>query len=248
MLTCISRSMNDKLYEMMLSLCPREWKFIKISGASADSYLDYIFNTKFDTKWILNLDEDCFIINHENIYKLISFMEKNDYDYCGFQDGGELIVRIHNPLVANPFFNLFNVEKIYQMKKDYYPKKYSPAVLAEKYSHYIRFKRFKYVFDDYEPFYTQFFWLLDLGLKPYFFQAEEYLKEKYHIFFPIYLGKPYYCTPTIIYDNEGEEIAIHSWHSRYYKYPNIKKSINNCYKYAYDKSLLYKKEKKIVSI
>lgn len=232
MLTCVTRSMNDELYEMMLSLCPDDWQFVKVKGSSAHSYLDFIFSNKFDTKWVLNLDEDCFLINKESVTNMIKFMEDNNYDYCGVQDGGSIPVRIHNPLVSNPFFNLFNTEKIYELKKDYYDKKYDVNKIKEKYSSHIRFTDVKYEFDMYEPFYNHFFWLLENDLKPYFMEAGEFSQEKYFVIAPILRIIPYYNSPTMIYDHEGKEIALHTWHSRYINYPNIRKRIMNCYEYA----------------
>jgi hypothetical protein len=240
--------MNDELYNMMLSLCPAEWKFIKVRGASADGFLDYVFNTKFDTKWVLNLDEDCFLINYESIYKLIDFMENNDYDYCGIQDGGEIPVRIHHPLVSNPFFNLFNMEKIYSLDKNYYYKKYAPDEIAKKYSNLIRFNNGKLKYDFYEEFYKHFFWLLESGMKPYFIEAKEFRQERYFVIAPLFRTIPYYNCPTLLLDNDGIETAIHTWHSRYYHYPNIKNAINNCYRYAREKSMIFKKDVTVIKL
>jgi hypothetical protein len=240
--------MDDGLYEKMLSLCPTDWKFIRILDSSAVGYLDYIFNTKFDTKWVLNLDEDCFLINHEAVNRMIEYMEKNDYDYSGIQDGGTIRVRIHNPLVSNPFFNLFNVEKIYPLKKDYYEKKYNVEEIRQKYSGFIKFNKTKIEWDLYERFYYHFFWLLDNGMKPLFLDADEFNAEKYFVIAPILRIKPYYNSPTILFSHEGEELALHTWHSRYYYYPNIKKRINNCYKYALDRSSLHKKNVETIKL
>lgn len=238
--------MSDELYEMMLSLCPDDWKFIRILNSSAHGYLDYIFNTKFETKWVLNLDEDCFLINEKSVEKLIDFMETGGYDYCGVQDGGSIPVRIHNPLVSNPFFNLFNVEKIYSLNKDYYEKKYDTADISRKYSSFIRFTHSNYKFDMYEPFYNHFFWLLENGLMPYFMDAGEFSREKYFVIAPILRIVPYYNSPTMIYDHVGNEIALHTWHSRFINYPNIRRRIMNCYSYARRKSI--EREKKVENL
>jgi hypothetical protein len=239
--------MNDELYEMMLSLCPENWKFFKVKGSSAQSYLDFIFSYNFETKWVLNLDEDCFLINKESVSKLIGFMEDNNYDYCGVQDGGSIPVRIHNPLVSNPFFNLFNVEKINKLQRDYYSKKYDVNVIKSKYSSLVRFKHIKYDYDMYEPFYIHFFWLLENGLTPYFLEAQEFSREKYFVFAPVLRIVPYFNSPTMIYDHEGMEIALHTWHSRFINYPNIRKRIMNCYNYARNSSNITSKNVIIIN-
>ncbi|MBM2816407.1 MAG: hypothetical protein HW421_3169 [Ignavibacteria bacterium] len=240
MLTCVTRSMNNKLYDMMISLCPAEWKFVKVLNSSAFDYLDYIFTAKFETKWVLNLDEDCFLIDYRRIYDLIRFMENNDYDYCGVQDGGSIPVRIHNPLVSNPFFNLFNIEIISKLEKNYYNKKYPVEEIKQKYSDRIRYLHTEYKYDDFEPFYNEFFWLLEQGLNPYFNNATEFVQEKYLVIAPLFITIPYFNCPTMINDHENREIAIHTWHSRYINYPNIKKAIHNCYDYCFKNSNIEK--------
>jgi hypothetical protein len=246
MLTCITRSINDELYNRMLSLCPDDWEFIRIKNSSATAYMDYIFRTKFENKWVLNLDEDCFLIDYRRIYGLIEFMEKQDFDYCGIQDGGGIPVRIHHPLVSNPFFNLFNVEKINKLDQNYYQKKYSPKEIAEKYKHFIRFNKSAFKYDFYEGFYSHFFWLLENGLKPFFNEAREFSRERYFVVAPLFRIVPYYNCPSLLFDHLGKEIALHTWHSRYMNYPNIRKAILNCYYYALEQS--EQLNKKIINI
>lgn len=229
--------MNIKLYEKMLLLSNPEWEFIRVINSTAFDYLDFIFSYKFDAKWVLNLDEDCFLTDYLKINDLISFLEKNKFDYCGVQDGGSIPVRIHNPLVSNPFFNLFNVEKINKLEKKYNENKnYDLDYLKNKYQQIIRFKHSEFKYDYYEKFYSQFFWLLEEGLIPYFNNATPFDKEKYFVIAPIGRIIPYYNSPTLIYDSNEEELAIHTWHSRFYHYPNIKRAINNCFEYAKSKN------------
>lgn len=240
--------MNDELYNMMLSLCPNEWKFIRILDSSAHGYLDYIFSTQFETKWVLNLDEDCFLIDYKNIASLIEFMEENNYDYCGVQDGGSISVRIHNPLVSNPFFNLFNVEKINKLEKNYFDTQYAMDDLIKKYSSFVRFTDKKYEYDLYEKFYYQFFWLLENGMRPYFLEAKEFSQERYFVYTPLFRIIPYHNNPTMICSHTGEEMALHTWHSRYINHRNIRKHIVNCYNYALVKSFEKNKDIEIVNL
>lgn len=242
--------MNDELFNMMLSLCPPDWKYIRVMESGADSYLDFLIDEEYDTKWVFNLDEDCFLINHQAVENLVSYLQSNDYDYCGIQDGGSIPVRIHNPLVSNPFFNLFNTEKINHVEKDYYDREYNPAEIAEKYSHFIKHKNGRYEFDLFEPFYRQFFWLLENGFKPFFMNARPFDEEKYLVIAPLLRVIPYYNSPTMLLDHNNEELALHTWHSRFYNYPNIKKRIKNCYNYAKTRSRVKdgKKDVKIVKL
>lgn len=236
-IVCITRSMNLDLYEMMLDLCDPNWEFIRIVNSTSYDFIDFILSNKIGAKWVLNLDEDCYLTDYKKIYSLIKYLEVNDYDYCGVQDGGSIPVRIHNPLVCNPFFNLFNLENISNNERVYKPKSdYDLFKIKEKYSKYIRFNHSKFQYDFYEPFYTQFFWLLESGFKPYFNNASAFDKEKYLVIAPIGRIIPYYNSPTLILDENNDELAIHTWHSRYYNFPNIKKAINNCYKYAKSKN------------
>jgi len=221
--------MNDELYQMMLSLCPPDWRFIKIEESSATGYLDYLFNTDFSTRWILNLDEDCFLTDYQNIHDLLEFMEKGDYGYCGVQDGGSIPVRIHNPLVSNPFLNLFDSKKILSLQRDYDEKNYSVDKIREKHQDKIRFLETEYKFDMYEEFYKHFFWLLENNLLPYFLKAEEYHKEKYFVISPLFRIIPYFNSPTLVKDHLDRNLAIHTWHSRFINFKNIRKRIINCY-------------------
>jgi hypothetical protein len=232
MLTCVTRSMNDELYEMMLSLCPNHWRFVRVLNSTATGYLDYLFTAEFGTKWVLNLDEDCFLFDPNEVIKLLKFMESDNYDYCGVQDGGSISVRVHNPLTTNPFFNLFNSEKILPLEKNYYSKRYELGSITEKYQQHIRFKEKDYKFDFYEPFYSHFFWLLENGLTPYFLDAEDFSQEKYFVIAPLLRIIPYYNSPTLVRNHDGNAIALHTWHSRFMNYPNIRRRIMNCYKLA----------------
>lgn len=252
MLKCYTRSMSDELYNMMLSLCPGDWEFIRVKNSSALGYLEYIVsdinqsdNSSQANKWILNLDEDCFLINYKQIYSLIEFLEKNNFDYTGIQDGGVIPVRIHNPLVVNPFFNLFNAEKLNLIKSNYKRNVYDVEEIKNKYQHYVKYQKTELKYDCYEPFYNFFFWLLESGLVPFFHNAEQYDKEKYLVIAPVLRIIPYYNSPSIIFDHLNNEIGVHTWHSRYINYPNIKKRIKNCYQLAKSRSSLKNENKNV---
>ena len=65
-----------------------------------------------DYKWLINIDEDAFILNKHNIDTLIDYMDDNDIVYCGIPDGGSGRLRYGNPLVMNACFNIFNIDLI----------------------------------------------------------------------------------------------------------------------------------------
>ncbi len=254
MIKCYTRSMSDELYKLMLSLCPSDWEFIRVLDSSALGYLEYILlnsesnNSDSNSNWILNLDEDCFLINYKQIYSLIDYLENNNFDYSGIQDGGSIPVRIHNPLVVNPFFNLFNTEKLNSMRGNYKRNSYDVKEMEGKYSHLVKFLNYQYKYDLFEPFYNFFFWLLESGLNPFFHNAKQYDKEKYLVISPIFRIIPYYNSPTIIYDNNDIEIGLHTWHSRYINYPNIRNRILNCYNYAKKRTEISQEKKNIETI
>lgn len=76
-----------------------------------DGYLRIIFELPYD--WIVNVDDDAFVVNKDSIQTIITHMKENGYDYCGIPDGGNTTIRGHaNPCSMNPFFNIFNLKSM----------------------------------------------------------------------------------------------------------------------------------------
>ncbi len=201
---------------------------------------------KSDAKYFVHIDEDCFIINREQIIKTISMLDR--YDIIGCPDGYHP-PRPVNPIVINPFL-MFGKSSIikdmeidmvnldYKLGLDKYTDNNSRFNMTWSNSANLKFKHsYKDTFfyphpiigdfsfqDEKEPYYG-FFW---------------YLKDKYYNFGYLY---PHFDTtlkstnPRI--NHTSEDMAIHMWESRnmnsdkeFYgltakqRFENIKKYLN----------------------
>lgn len=83
---------------------------VRLTDQSADGY----FYTMLDDTTCdiaINVDEDCFILDPQAVLRLVNFVVANGYANAGCSDGGKEM-RSGNPLVTNPFFNIFNLRQI----------------------------------------------------------------------------------------------------------------------------------------
>jgi hypothetical protein len=110
----VTRSINHSLYRLSQSTIDLPFKSVRLQDTSANGYLYELLNMDLD--YIINIDEDAFVFNNQRLLQLLEYCIINDIDACGFPDGGVLPIRTHNPLVLNPFFNIFNIKKL---KKDF---------------------------------------------------------------------------------------------------------------------------------
>ena len=62
-------------------------------------------------KYIIHLDDDAFIINKDEILKLVNLIDENGYSLAGIPDGHNHI-RGTNPVCINPFFMVANREHL----------------------------------------------------------------------------------------------------------------------------------------
>src|SRR5262249_25541125 len=114
-LAVATRSMTDFLFQAsgeLLGLdrlgesCPR----YRITGTGNLGYFRELL--RLDADWVINLDEDAFVLAPERLAPLVGYMEANGYAACGMPDGGVVPIRRHNPAACNAFFNVFNLRKV----------------------------------------------------------------------------------------------------------------------------------------
>ena len=216
--TVIFPSMNDELYRRALAFVPAAWPHI-VKDGNPTRHFDELRALPIQTKWAINVDEDCFLINPGAILELIGRMEREGFDTAGIQDGSSHL-RNHNPTIFNPFFFVFDVQKVRNSSKTCI----DPAKESQHYAELVRFHHLPYQYDNFEPYYPFFVDLLHSGLKPLYLANREF-KE-----FPddgTQLGKP-----SIVLDDAGRELAIHSWYSRLYHEPVVKGRIQRCIDHA----------------
>lgn len=200
-----TRSMSDNLYQKMRGTLPNNVVASRITNqhgaAGSINYLyDIILKNEYD--YVINIDEDMFIYNIDAINSLLEYMIENDIDYCGMPDGGTCIHRKHSPIVVNPFFNIFNAKKIRQyLDSTSFVNTYTYSdSLDSKIPHHILKKGYEWTNDNYEPYYPFFYWLASRDFKCEYLQSYEHTDE---------------CS-TILKNQIGEEIGIHTWYSREY--------------------------------
>lgn len=195
-ISIITRSSNDILYNRLNKTLFNDYPKIKLKNTTADGYLLKIFE-EVKTDWAINIDEDCLIINERKIYSLLDYMEKNSFDYCGMPDGGVCVHRQHNPITMNPFFNIFNVKKI---KEKFNIQKINETIFKKDFEEITKKELMKtnFKYDNFEPFYNFFFWLLEENFKPLFLNAYQHKDS----------------ISTVLTDQNNEEFLIHTWYSR----------------------------------
>lgn len=194
-----TRSANVELYNYSQRLINLPYKRVRLYGTTADGYLYKMLEDK-ECDIAINIDEDAFVVDNNALQELLDYVEKNDIICCGMNDGGADCIRILNPIVMNPFFNIINLKAIrekYNREEieafDYEAnKKELIKKLPKELQNYDGLK-----YDNYEPYYHFFFWLIK-NFKT------EYLYVKQH-------DDGY---TTILYNQNKKPILLHTWFSR----------------------------------
>ncbi|MCL1868555.1 MAG: hypothetical protein FWF72_06410 [Paludibacter sp.] len=210
-----TRSMNAKLFELSSDSISLPFKHIRMKNTTA---LGYFYDLlKYDVDYAINIDEDAFVFDNERLLLLLKYCISNNYVNCGFPDGGVLDVRHENPIVTNPFFNIFDVKKInekldYQLIENFDFKKYDYESYSPK--HLFSGSDYKYSYNP-DPYYPFFLWL-NMNFKCLYLNATTYKENDGYT--------------TILEDNQGKPFLYHTWFSRFYeKNPIHTKRINNVY-------------------
>lgn len=195
----ITRARNKQLYKMMQSMLGAH-DYIPLTHhghIGAVDYLHDIFSNH--SGFVVNCDEDCFISNPDAIHDIIAYMIDNDYDYCGVPDGGVVSHRTNSWTNVNPFFNVFNVDKIKPLYLAEGRKKIDSffGVHCDKRPHFIR-GNFNH--NQLEPFAGLLYWL-------------------HYNFNPLYLNAKDHADgiTSILLDLDNEPFGYHTWYSREYQ-------------------------------
>jgi len=203
----VTRSINATLYGRSQALLTLPYKRHRIVGLNhwmnARDYLHVLF--EHDVKWLMNLDEDCFVFDNARLAGLLQYMQEQDYDFCGIPDGGACIHRFHNPVAMNPFFNIFHVGRIRPKLRA------CDAWQVNQRVHRPEFESFtprslmkeghKFAYDNFECFYGFFFWLLENGFKPLYLPSRELADG----------------LTTEVQDHKNRPFMYHTWFARSYE-------------------------------
>lgn len=113
-----TRSCNVLLYSRMEQFIPANIPRIRYMGmnhwSDALTYLEKILTLDYD--YIINVDEDCFVTDWTKIDQLIQLMSKDGFTHYGMPDCiTSHPLRNNSKYVHNPFFNIFDVKKCFEI-------------------------------------------------------------------------------------------------------------------------------------
>ena len=193
--TC--RSCNPLLFDKSQE-CLGE-TLIPYVGYTADGYIESILKIP-NADWVVNIDEDAFVLDKERLLGLVSYMQTNGYHVSGVPDGGVIKGRTFNPLSPNAFFNIFDVKYIRGLTYTRLPMGDDLLPHIKNVEHLFRRRR-KWKFIEYEPYYKIFFGLLRAGCK--FLYLNEQLHQDQRT--------------SILLDHENKPVLYHTWYARLYR-------------------------------
>ncbi len=197
-----TRSANPELYhysQQFIRLdCPR----VRLVRTTADGYFYQMIKDK-DCDIAINIDEDAFLVNENAMMEMLDYAIDNNITNCAMADGTLLKIRLFNPIITNPFFNILNLKNIrekYNLRDiksfDYVRHKKElidklPPVLAADERGLADSRK--------EPYYPFFFWLA-YNFNTYYMPVEEHADG----------------FSTVLKNQKGNPILLHSWWSRAY--------------------------------
>ena len=185
------RSFNARLYALSKALYA-QWGYecVRLTNQTADGYF-YTMLQHTDCDIAINVDEDCFIIDKDAVLRLVDYVVDNQILNAGFSDS-------RNPLVTNPFFNVFNW-KLLREKTGLQTGNQVRKSVQMFYQQNAQMEKI-----DFEPYGAFFLWLTQQGKT-------------------LYLdGKKHSDTHTTILSNhEGKPMCMHTWYARFYSVPDF---------------------------
>ena len=173
----VTRRSNVQLYNKMLVFLEHvDWDKREYTNQRCSNR--YFINIMQDAitdniDWVINLDEDAFLLNTDVINALIKHMEQNKIGYCGVPDGGYNATRFSHPIVMNAFFNIFNMSMIrehFNIEK-MTGSRLEPRVM-EEHKQYISQLPGKYRIKFAERYYRFFYHLLNSNVKKLYLDHE----------------------------------------------------------------------------
>lgn len=168
----------------------------QVVGTDACGYFRKL--TELEADWIINVDEDAFVLDVRELSEMIRFMDRCGYAACGMPDGGVVSIRQHNPVACNAFLNIFDMRRVRPIWSDW-PR-------AKQCSFRPQFeamvpdcaRRTPAIFDTFEPYYGLFFSLIEQHQSILYLDAREWRDG----------------ISTLLLAPSGVPLALHSWYAR----------------------------------
>ena len=182
-------------------------------------FFNYMITNEYfdDCDWIIYVDEDCFITNKEALLDLLNHQIENNIHCSGVPDGGVISHRFHNPISIIAFFMIINVRAIRNkyrfedVNSQIYGadlNKFIPhhliktnIVYEDKFNRTIArgYSPYGVIYDNFEPTFKPFFWLLRNGYNMLYLDAYDYPNDD---------------LTTVVKNQNGVDFAYHSWFAR----------------------------------
>lgn len=198
-----TRSINYELYRMSQRCVGLKLPRVRLVNTTADGYFYRMINDA-DCDWVINIDEDAFVVDTYAILGLLEYMRCNGFVNCGMSDG--VLVRPCNPAITNPFFNILNLKAIrekFDLKviKSFNYQEHKDEIRSKLPSHLQQMDDDRFAMDQEEPFYNFFFWMA-LHFPTLYLDAETHNDG----------------ISTVLKNQEGIPMLYHSWFSREWRH------------------------------
>ncbi len=210
----VSNTQHDALYTQSKSFYEMlPFECIAVSGKNgmySQPFFDHVIKNLTDTDWMIYIDEDCFITDVGAMLELLFYQIRHNLGFSGMPDGGVISHRFHNPVSINAFFTIVNLKQLRQNYSSFNGRSNYSADL-EKFTprHLIKDTK-KVSYDNFEPYYTTFFYALRKGMAPLYLDAEDTELDEY---------------TTALKNYQGKIFAYHSWYSRSWNDPKNQQRI-----------------------
>jgi glycosyltransferase involved in cell wall biosynthesis len=174
-----TRSTNEELYRLSgellrfdegdpTALVPRErWRFADIDAAAYYREL-----ARIDADWVVNLDEDAFLLDPAALLGLLRRMAAEGFAACGVPDGGVVRTRRHNPVACDVGFTVLDLRRCRPAWRDWDAVRAARHRSAYEAAVPVFARRTEFAFDHFEPYYGVFFALLAAGERIRYLDAE----------------------------------------------------------------------------
>jgi glycosyltransferase involved in cell wall biosynthesis len=200
-----TRSLHEALYRLSDEFIPAagsgppDLEFTGRVRLTDTDALDYFRQlARLDADWVVNLDEDAFLLDADALAGLIRRMATEGYAASGMPDGGVVPIRCHNPVVCNAYFTVLDLHRVRSVWQDWdrvRAARHSPAFerVVPDFA-----MRAAYAFDHYEPYYGAYFALLAAGERLLYLDGEEWRDG----------------TSTLLKAPDGRPLLLHCWYGR----------------------------------
>ena len=200
-----TRSFSLELYRCASGLFRVEGiPAVRLTDQTADGYFFAMLRDEA-CDVAINVDEDAYLYDLDAVLDLAEYVLENGYANAGCPDCQPGCPRSGNPIVTNPFFNVFNLELIrteWQGKKAVRSLRYDDVKdrLRAAFDCPYPLERTDFECLDAEPYYNFFFWL---ALR---FRT---------LYLPCYRHDDGFST--VLLAPDGRRLCAHSWYSRRYR-------------------------------